>query len=186
MEWHKININDVEEDEYQTFFLLAGNEKRARISRYKNIKDRKRSICAEILAKKAIADRFSVSPRDVVLSADDRGKPFCKNFEIELSLAHSGDYAVCAISCAPIGIDIQKIEPYNPRVAKRVCKDAELEAIEKSGDRAAEFIKLWTKKEAALKMQGTGVIHSMKHCLDGQQVETVRFFDYFVSICEKV
>ena len=61
-----------------------------------------------------------------------------------------------------------------------------LEAIEKSGDRAAEFIKLWSKKEAVLKMQGTGVIRSMKDCLDGQRVETLRFSDYFVSICEKL
>ena len=186
MEWYKININDVEDAEFEAFFVLTDSEKRARILRYRNIIDRKRSVCAEMLAKKAIADRFSVSPGEVELSADDKGKPVCKNFKIELSLTHSGDYAACAISDVPIGIDIQKIVPYNPRVAGKVCSKAELEAIEKSGDRAAEFIKLWTKKEAVLKMQGTGFNQSIKDCLDGQRIKTLRFSGYFVSICEKV
>ena len=186
MEWYKININDVTDAEFDAFFALTDSKKRARISRYKHIRDRKLSVCAEMLAKKAIAEKFSVSPYDVELSANDKGKPFCKNFDIELSLAHSGDYAVCAVSGAPVGIDIQKIVPYKQGTAVKVCSEAELEAIEKSGDRAAEFIKLWSKKEAVLKMQGTGVIRSMKDCLDGQRVETLRFSDYFVSICEKL
>ena len=186
MRWYKININDVQDAEFDTFFAITDSKKRARISRYKHMKDRKLSVCAEMLAKKAIADIFSVSPYDVELSADVNGKPFCRNFKIELSLAHSGDYAVCTVSDAPVGIDVQKIVPYNPKTAGKVCSDAELEAIELSSDKAAEFIKLWTKKEAVLKMRGTGITHGMKDCLDGQKVETVRFSDYFVSICEKL
>ena len=186
MEWYKLNINDMTDREYDAFFALLDNKKRARVSRYKNFSDRKLGVCAEMLAKKAIAEKFSVSVSDVKISAKESGQPFCENFDIHLSLSHSGDYAVCAVSSAPVGIDIQKIVPYNPKTAKKVCSQAELAEIEKSGDKAAEFIKLWTKKEAVLKMLGTGVIGSMKDCLDGQKAETIRFADYFVSICEKI
>lgn len=180
-----MSINDLQDAEYDAFFALLDSKKRARISRYKNINDRKSSVCAEMLAKRAIAEKFSVSPYDVKISAKESGQPFCENFDICLSLSHSGDYAVCAVSDAPVGIDVQKIVPYNPKTAKKVCSQAELDAIEKSADKAAEFIKLWTKKEAVLKMQGTGVVGSMKDCLDGQKTETTRFSDYFVSICGK-
>ena len=184
MEWYKFNINDMTDAEYKTFFELMSEEKKTRVSRFKNIDDKKRSVCAEMLAKKVISGKFSVSPLDIKIGAKDSGQPFCENFNIHLSLSHSGDYAACAVSDAPVGIDIQKIVPYNRKTAEKVCSAPELSAIENSGDTAAEFIKLWTKKEAVLKKSGTGVICSMKDCLDGQAVKTFRVSDYFVSICD--
>lgn len=183
MEWYKFNINNMTDAEFDAFFALMTEEKKTRVSRFKNADDKKRSVCAEMLAKRMIAEKFFVSPCDVRISAKEGGQPLCENFNIHLSLSHSGDYAVCAVSDAPIGIDIQKIVPYNPKTAERVCSPSELYAIENSKDKAAEFIKLWTKKEAVLKMRGTGVICSMKDCLDGQNVKTFHFSNYFVSIC---
>ncbi len=185
MEWYKLNINDVTDAEFDAFFALLDGKKKERLLRYKNTRDRKLSVCAEMLAKKAISEKFSVPVSDVKILAMESGQPFCGNFDVHLSLSHSGDYAVCAVGDRPVGIDIQKIVPYNLKTAQKVCSEAELCRIEKSADKAAEFIKLWTKKEAVLKMQGTGVRQSMKDCLDGQKVETVRFAGYFVSICEK-
>lgn len=186
VDWYKCNINDIKKEEYDTFFSLASAEKRQRISRFKNADDKKRSICAEMLAKRGIAKRFGIEPCYVILDTLENGKPYCKNLSVYLSLSHSGEYAVCALGDRPIGIDIQKIVPHNEKTAKKVCSENELEIIEKSIDKSAEFIKIWTQKEAVMKMTGLGIgAVGIKSCLDGKKIETVRFSDYFISICEK-
>jgi 4'-phosphopantetheinyl transferase len=184
--WYKCNINEVKKEEYDTFFSLMSDKKKGRISRFKNDDDKKRSICAEMLAKREIAKRYGILPCNVILDAEENGKPYAKNLDIHFSLSHSGDYAVCALGEKPIGIDIQKIVPYNEKTAKKVCSQSELEIVEKSDDKSAEFIKLWTKKEAVMKMEGLGIgAVDIKNCLGGKKIETVRFLDYFISICEK-
>lgn len=186
MDWYKYNINDIKKEEYDAFFSLMAKEKRERILRYKNEDDKKRSVCAEMLAKCEIAKRYGIKPCDVIFDTLGNGKPYCKNLSIQFSLSHSGDYAVCALGEKPIGIDIQRIVPYNEKTAKKVCSFRELEIIGKSADKSAEFIKLWTKKEAVMKMAGLGIGGvGIKNCLDGKMIETVRFLDYFISICEK-
>lgn len=186
MEWYKYNINDMTEKEYDTFFSLMEKSKKKRILRLKNIDDKKRSVCAEMLVKREIAKKIGISPKKVVLDLLDGGKPFCKNADIHFNISHSGDYAVCAFGNFRVGIDIQKIVPYKEKTAERVCSKSELEAIEKSPDKAAEFIKIWTKKEAVMKMKGIGIFgDAVKTCLFDTEIETVRFSDYFVSICEE-
>ena len=185
MDWYKYNINDMTKEEYDTYFALMSSEKRERVSRFKNIEDKKRSVCAEMLAKRAIAEKCGIKESDIIFDIQDGGKPFCKNAVIHFSISHSGDYAVCAVSDAQVGIDIQKIREYSRNTAHRVCSESELEIIEKSEEEATEFIKLWTKKEAVMKMKGIGIASpEVKNCLCGKNVKTVRFEDYFVSIYE--
>ena len=186
VDWYKYNINDIKNEEYDTFFSLMSGKKRERILRFKNADDKKRSVCAEMLAKREIAKRYGIEPCKVIFDTLENGKPYCKNLDIEFSLSHSGEYAVCAVCERPIGIDIQKLVTYNEKTVKKVCSEEEIEIIEKSTDKSAEFIKFWTKKEAVMKMCGLGIAEvGIKTCLDGKKIETVRFSDYFVSICEK-
>lgn len=185
MEWYKFNINDLEEEEYKEFFELLNPKKRESIKRLKKTDDKKRSVCAEMLVKSVISKKCGINIEDIVIDTYENGKPFCKNVDVAFNISHSGEYAVCAFGEKAIGIDIQKIVPYNEKTAKKVCSREEFEAVEKSADKAAEFIKLWTKKEAALKMQGDISFCDIKTCTKGKRIETFRFSDYFVSICEK-
>jgi len=186
VDWYKYNINDIKKEEYDRFFALMEEKKRERISRFKNIDDKKRSVCAEMLVKRAISEKCGIKIDEIVIETEDGGKPFCRNAKLQFSISHSGDYAVCAVSEYPIGIDIQKIVPYNPKTAKRVCTAAEFCEIEKSTVKDAEFIKIWTKKEAVMKMCGAGIAGAdIKNCLFGKDVITIQFSDYFVSICEE-
>lgn len=184
MEWYKFNINDLTESEYEKFFSLLSQEKREKAERFKDVNDKKRSICGEILAKSAIAKICGKEVEDLVFEVKKSGKPFCKNVDIEFSISHSGDFVVCAVSDKPIGIDIQKIVPYNEKIAKRVCSQEELKMIVNSTDKAKEFIKVWTKKEAALKRDEKSIFSDdIKNCLLGKAVKTIEFSDYIVSIC---
>ena len=55
---------------------------------------------------------------------------------------------------------------------RRVCSAAELAAVQASPDAVMAFLQLWTRKEAALKLRGTGIrgFGSMVHALEGKDM----------------
>ena len=185
MKWYKLNINDVSEKDYQIFLGLMTDEKREKVLKFKQITDRKLAVCGEILARTAISEITGKTKEELVFELKKSGKPFCKNAETEFSISHSGEFAVCAVSEKPVGIDIQKITEYNEKTAERVCSEEELYAIRKSAQKSREFIKIWTKKEAVLKRDEKSIFSpDIKTCLKGECVKTFEFSDYFVSISE--
>lgn len=75
--------------------------------------------------------------RDVPICRETHGKPVLKGCtNLFFNISHSGDYAVCAVSKQPVGIDIERIGAYQPNVARRVCSDAEQKLLEQCEDPA--------------------------------------------------
>lgn len=114
------------------------------------------------------AGRYSPAPcwhgelrcplRDVPICRETHGKPVLKDCtNLFFNISHSGDYAVCAVSKQPVGIDIERIGAYQPNVARRVCSDAEQKLLEQCEDPARLFYRLWTLKESYVKLTGTGI-----------------------------
>lgn len=86
------------------------------------------------------------------------GKPHLRDYpDVHFSISHSGIYVACAVADRPVGVDVQMITEYKPNIADRVCSKAELAKIVASNDPAAEFTKIWTRKEAYAKWTGKGI-----------------------------
>ena len=52
---------------------------------------------------------FSVTDEPLLIHRTSRGKPFLPQFpDLHLSVSHSGEWFVCAISNQPVGIDLQE------------------------------------------------------------------------------
>ena len=86
----------------------ARREKTLRLSKDD---DKRRSLGAEMLLIKA------AGRDDYVLSKNE--KPYFPDNEVFFSLAHCGDYAVCAVSDVPVGVDIELPRAGGARLAKR-------------------------------------------------------------------
>ena len=144
-------------------------------------------LIGETLAKTAIRQTFSI-PIPCQHIIFDEGKPYLKDFpDVHFNISHSGKYAVCAVSDVPIGADIQKIHTgYTPELSARVCSEAEDIQIKRSPSPAAEFTRLWTQKEAVVKMYGSGIARgNIKNCIKNENIVTYQFEDYFLSVCTK-
>lgn len=125
------------------------------ILRYKHPEDRRRSLGVWRLMEDMLAARGFLA-RDVAVDA--HGKPYCDG--IFFNLSHSGDLALCAISDAPVGCDIERVKDAPFEIAPRVfCADerAYLHAAQDDREARRRFFTLWTLKESYLKMTGEGL-----------------------------
>lgn len=106
-----------------------------------------------------VASLYSGIPAEELLieTAAD-GKPFFSNAEIHFNLSHTGTAVVAAFSGSAVGIDIEQRGRGRDFVgiARRFFGSSEADAISKSHDEE-QFLRLWTAKEAMLKLSGEGI-----------------------------
>ncbi len=81
------------------------------------------------------------------------------------SISHCKNAIAVAISETPIGIDIEHIRIARPELVERTMNEAEQQQIWESDQPNIAFTRLWTRKEAVLKLQGTGIIGDIKNTL---------------------
>ena len=125
--------------------------RRDRIQSFLRIEDKTRCLVAGLLLR-----HICGVTNDNQLSYGKYGKPYLKNNKIFFSLSHSGEYVVLGISDCEIGIDIEKICPYDNSISNRFFTKEENDWLKKQGNDKA-FYKLWTAKESVMKLTGEGL-----------------------------
>ena len=99
---------------------------------------------------------------------NDHGAPYIEGGP-HFSISHCKTGIAVAVSENPIGIDIEAIRTFSPDLMRKTMNQAEQQRITSSLTPEVEFIRLWTQKEALLKLQGTGIISDLHHVLDHTQ-----------------
>jgi len=121
------------------------------ITRLTNIEDRLRSLAGLQLLKSAMhqlgEDTFQLSQ----LCFSPRGKPYLPTTLRHFSISHAGQLVACAISSAPIGLDVEPRLPGKTSGLSHYFSPAEQAMIAQQPSRLGE---LWTRKEAVVKAAG--------------------------------
>ena len=91
------------------------------------------------------------------------------------SISHCKQGIVVAVSETPIGIDIEAIRPLNEGLVQKAMNPQEQVQIAAAANPEQEFIRLWTRKEAYVKMLGTGIISDMHQIL--QDTEALQWHE---------
>lgn len=159
-------IYDFSEAEYEKYFEIMSEERKAAVLRLRFDGDRKRSVLGEALARQGISAKCGILEEDILFGREEYGKPFCKNADIHFSISHSKEAVVCAISDKKIGVDIEKIRNMETRITRISCTEQDLEYVfgtsvipESFDDESLQrFFRLWTAKEAYFKYCGTGIV----------------------------
>ena len=74
------------------------------------------------------------------------------------SISHCKHGIAVAVSETPIGIDIEHIRTAKPELVARTMNEKEQAEIWAAASPDIAFTRLWTQKEAVLKLQGTGIL----------------------------
>lgn len=90
---------------------------------------------------------------------DEKGVPYLPEHP-ELSISISHCHKAVAVVVSPegrVGIDVECRRRIGNGLVERVCTGDEQAAVCAAEDSTMAFLQLWTRKEAVLKMRGTGI-----------------------------
>lgn len=91
------------------------------------------------------------------------GKPYFPRFPgLQFSLSHSGPWVLCAVSSAPVGVDIEEIRLRGPSLPRYALTEKEYTRFCQLGGDWPAFYALWTRKEAWCKYTGQGLKRQWK------------------------
>lgn len=104
----------------------------------------------------------------LLFTYNEHGKPFIPS--AYFSISHCKNGIAVATSQQPVGIDIESVRNFDESLIKMTMNNAEAAQIHNSDNPAMEFIKLWTRKEAVLKLRGTGITDDLPSVLNGNEI----------------
>ena len=115
-------------------------------------RERERALAYDILCRLLDGEH----PR---LEHDEKGAPYLPEHpELSVSISHCRKaVAVVVSSEGRVGIDVECRRKIGDGLMNRVCTADERVAVLASADPTMAFLQLWTRKEAVLKMRGTGI-----------------------------
>ncbi|MCF0199206.1 MAG: 4'-phosphopantetheinyl transferase superfamily protein [Bacteroidaceae bacterium] len=96
----------------------------------------------------------------------EHGKPTLTDYpDLHFNLSHCRTHVACAVSHRPVGVDVESYRPYKESLARHTMNDDEMAAIASAPDPAVAFLRLWTQKEAVVKLTGSGLSVDLRSLL---------------------
>lgn len=166
-----IYINDdITHFDLQSALPLLTEQRRSQALAFRHELGQKLCAAAYLLLCDGLREEYGIT-RPPLLGYTKDGKPYLTDHPgIHFNLSHCQEAAICAISGHPIGIDVERLRSYNEMVARYTMNEEEMRQIISSPHPDIAFISLWTRKEALLKLTGTGIKKDMKEVLTGTGV----------------
>lgn len=139
-------------------FGTVSAQRREKISRTEIGEVKRCSLAVELLLKKAMEDAgLAYAGREMRFG--EFGKPYFENGP-HFGLSHSGEQAMCVLSPVPVGCDVERVRPVNPKIAERfftLDEAAALAAAPSDAAREEAFFRTWVLKESYIKLSGRGM-----------------------------
>lgn len=162
-----IYINDhLETFDWEAALPLLSEQRRQLVLRFRHELGRRTSTAAYVLLCEGLRKEYGIT-EPPVFSYGAHGKPVLVGRpEIHFNLSHCREAVVCALSDRPVGIDVEAVSHYKESVARYTMNERELREILEAERPDVAFTRLWTMKEAFLKLSGEGLRDDLKSVLN--------------------
>ncbi len=158
-------IKDLDEAEVERLAVELPAWRADKMRAYFHFQSRKESVVSFRLLQKALKEVFDMD-EDIAFEFNEHGKPLLAGHQnIHFNISHCKQAVAVAVSTSPIGVDVESFGRYREMVARHVLNEDEMTAVLGSENPDETFTALWTRKEAVLKLVGTGVSTFMKNVL---------------------
>lgn len=146
-------------------------ERREKALKFRFEQGQRECVLAYLLLKRALKETYGIdgNPR---LTEQKDGKPVLTDYpHIHFNLSHCKEAVACVVGDEAVGVDVERIGRYTESLAHYVLSEEEVNRVEASENPGREFIKLWTMKEALLKLTGEGIRDDLKKALLREDVK---------------
>jgi len=112
---------------------------------------------------------------------NEHDKPFMQNTlgqrieGVDFNISHCKNAIAVALSDRPLGVDVESFRHAEGALLRRTMNPEEQAEVLAATDPAEAFTRFWTRKEAVLKLRGTGLVdnlHEVLTNLENIQLET--------------
>ncbi len=160
------DIQQVSMQDVERLMMSLPQWRREKVLAMKNDSARRESVLAFALLMAALRQDWQIED-DIEFEYNEHGKPqLARHADIHFNISHCREAVACVIADREVGIDVERRGRYNETLAKHILNEREWADVQNSDDRDHAFTILWTKKEAVLKKNGTGISGGMKTVLD--------------------
>ena len=154
------------DEEVQRMLPLVSAQRREQALRFKHTLGR---FCC--LKSWLMLDAMHIGEMEFLYN--EHGKPYIEGGPF-FSISHCKEAIAVAIDDQPVGIDVEAIRNVEQDLILRTMNEEEQQQIHSNRD----FTRLWTQKEAILKMEGTGITSF-------EQLQGLSISDYRIQTIEK-
>ena len=170
-----INDHIAELSEAQTERLIASlpQWRREQALRFRHLQGRRECAAGYTELLRGLRLCFGIEGQPA-FEFNEHGKPFLKDHpNIHFSISHCKEAVGCFISDRPCGLDIEYIHKEKESLVRHTMSPQEAESIFADPSSDIAFTRLWTQKEAVLKLAGTGIIDDLHHVLDPEKLKHI-------------
>lgn len=142
--------------ELNAAYTLLDRDEQQKADRFVLNDAREKFIYSHALLRQVLAKNSNQAPESLEYTYNDNGKPVLKNSALQFNLSHSGAWVLIGLcEDSPIGVDIEHARFHDNylQLAERFFTKTEVAELKTMDD----FYRIWTRKEAYLKMLGHGI-----------------------------
>jgi len=183
------------DDHINDFDLLAAldllsEQRREQALRFKHEQGRRTCVLAYRLLQRALQQEYGITAKPL-FDYGEHGKPVLVGHPgIHFNLSHCREAVICVVGDHPVGVDVESVGRYKESLVNYTMNDGEISRITAAERPEVAFVRLWTMKEARLKLTGEGITNDLKKALDDShryRFTTVEQLDrnYIYTVCEE-
>lgn len=173
------HIDDLGETHLETLLAPLPAWRRESVMRHKHHQGRVECAVGYIEFLRCMRLAFGISGTPA-FAYGEHGKPFLPAHPtICFSISHCRHAVGCLVSDRPCGLDIERIRPVSESLLHHTMNPTEADCILSAEWPDLAFARLWTQKEAVLKLRGTGIVDDLHSVLDADKIS-----DLFIQTVE--
>jgi 4'-phosphopantetheinyl transferase len=177
-------------EEYLQYFDIISEERREKVLRLHSEHSKIISTITSVFARECIEKLTGIPAESQKFYFNEHGKPFLADIEsFCFNVSHSAACIAFVHSNKPIGVDVEKIKIFDSRLPKRFFTEHERMMLDAADEKDFEFGRIWTTKEAYIKMKGSTLANMVRHVdiyniLDAE-IDTITEHGYVITACEQ-
>ena len=160
------DMTQVTEAEVQRMLPLVDGQRREEALHYKHLFGQFACMKSWLMLQELLKP-MGIS--DLKMNRNEHGKPFLAHHpEVHFNLSHCKNGIAVVVDFSPVGIDIESFRNGSTSLINRTMNPTEAEWIRSAANPVEAFTQFWTKKEAVVKLRGTGITDNLHHVLNGE------------------
>lgn len=171
----KEHLASITDEELEAAIASLPAWRREKALRFKHQQGRIECAFSYLLLCQALRETYGITEQPSFLIGEHgkpelslNSKPLAPNPKLStlnFNLSHCKSALAVALSASPVGIDVESVGRYSESLARHVLNDSEFAEVSQSPNPQIPFTRLWTQKEAVVKLTGRGIDDDLPNLL---------------------